>query len=338
MTRMKLIIFSVLGLLACVVVFLFVRAFQNRSSDEKPVTERDPMSEVQTEYTYKEMMAAQQGDFDLGDTAGAKRGAIEEETPDFSTPPTKNDGIGSQDVDVAAELREINRVRRNLDKPIPEEDSAYLKEDLLLQQYQAQKSAVKAPAAGAKPASVDFDPGGQAQFTPAPVRRKKSFNSLTSENPTAASPRRLIKAEIVSDVVVTSGYPVSIILLESTTVQGMVLPKNKVVTGVVSVQAPRISIVVAGTELHGGVVDASFVVCDLDGIEGLKVMDNMAGAESRRALEDEVTKAAEGVTGNSTVNGVIRIIKGQAGNGGVRGDAVKIPAGHKIRLKMVSNG
>ncbi|CAK7039739.1 MAG: hypothetical protein PEPC_01693 [Peptostreptococcus russellii] len=104
--------------------------------------------------------------------------------------------------------------------------------------------------------------------------------------------KNLIRACIHGDQVIVSGAPVRMRLLESYNIGGHTIPANTIFTGIASLGASRLKIVVENLKVGTFISPVSFVIYDNDAIEGLNLPNNMK-AEAAKRLEQGLLQGVQ---------------------------------------------
>lgn len=104
--------------------------------------------------------------------------------------------------------------------------------------------------------------------------------------------KNLIRACIHGDQTIVSGAPVRMRLLEPYSISGHTIPANTIFTGIASLGASRLKIVVENLKVGSFISPVSFVIYDNDAIEGLNLPNNMK-AEAAKRLEQGLLQGVQ---------------------------------------------
>lgn len=137
----------------------------------------------------------------------------------------------------------------------------------------------------------------------APQKPKGRFFSSSGKK---MSQDNAIAAVVHGDQTVTSGATLKMHLLQDMVVDGVVIPKNSFVYGVVSFNGERMSVKVSAIRLHNSIYPVKLDVFDRDGIKGIYVPGSVKSdvkADVTDAGASEITPTGIGVIG-----GVVRAV------------------------------
>ncbi|MVT12513.1 conjugative transposon protein TraM [Chitinophaga tropicalis] len=339
MNRTQVIILATIGLMIIAVIFGFIYSGKKKGARSHIQTEDGAMTEVPEKYTYKDLMASTGNRNFAEEAPPAPAGSVTDppaldapatagkvDPPAAPTAPPAATPVETPEISTA--LQEIKqtreRIRGGTAAGVSSNEKAVEQEDETIRQIVASHNST-APVRN-----------NQEQPAPAPAPRPAGFNTLDFGEKAApagiATSSPVIKGVILNDIEVATGAAVRIMLLDNTTINGVAVRKNQMVTGVTNIGENRVQIHVAGTALNNQLTASNFSAYGLDGMEGLRI-EGSKGEETRQAAKDELETNIDQVAGAGILGGVVRVVK--TVTGGSRGKAtVKIPAGYKITLKQ----
>ena len=126
--------------------------------------------------------------------------------------------------------------------------------------------------------------------------RKSAENAPNKE---FISPKRYYKAVIYGNQTVRSGSPVRIRLVESLTLEGQVIPKNSLCTGIAILGSNRVSIALTSVQVHGQSLSIKSIVFDKDLLPGIAFTNETEVQQSiRQQRNSGIDQASNDVINN----------------------------------------
>lgn len=343
MSRTQIIMLSVLGLMIIGVVFWCISAFSSGKSKSVD-SNSNTLTDVPEKFTYQDMMksAGDKGfNLDEAPKTGKSIIAAGDETVLNAVSSQQDNGMeNSNNVSAASSqlpvdppqissaLAEVQQARKTIKAAVQKQQQEDDAEDEKIRQIVAERGQTNVnnvkvlPPEPQRPSIVTDPKGANTLVAGGSTSHLPSSKALTS-----------IKGVILNDVEVASGSTVRIMLLETTTINGVQLRKTEMVTGTVGTvgNSSRIPINVLGAAIDGQLAAITFSIYGIDGIEGLPVTGN-TGAATQQAAREEIERGVEGAAGNGVLGGVVRVAKTLGANR-QRQTIVRIPAGSKVILK-----
>jgi conjugative transposon TraM protein len=99
-----------------------------------------------------------------------------------------------------------------------------------------------------------------------------------------------IKACVHNDQVIVSGQNVKLRLLEPVKAGGIIIPVNKMVTGIAVIRGERLNITVSSLEYRGRIIPVEIFVYDIDGQQGIFI----PGSAETNALKEVTASMGQG--------------------------------------------
>ncbi|MDR1368806.1 MAG: conjugative transposon protein TraM [Dysgonamonadaceae bacterium] len=109
------------------------------------------------------------------------------------------------------------------------------------------------------------------------TRRRRPRNVMPLQN-------NLIKACVHGDQTLVSGGIARLRLLEKIQINGITVPHNTIIYGVVGIGSNRLRIIIENMRVDENILPVSFIIYDNDGMEGLNLPNNLK-AEAKRQME-----------------------------------------------------
>ncbi len=126
----------------------------------------------------------------------------------------------------------------------------------------------------------------------------KAKNNNTTPEKLKESATGAIPAEIYETATVLTGNRVRIRLLGDTRLNGRMIPRNTFVYGICRTDNERLQIEVQQIQVGGQFIPVKITVCDLDGLPGLYVPDNVSRKITKEVGSGTNTSSMVGFTGN----------------------------------------
>jgi hypothetical protein len=331
MSRIQIIMLSVLGLMVVAVVFWCVHVF----SSDKSTQNGDTMTDVPEKYTYEDMIKSV-GDkgFPIDETPAAAPIPSADPQNNISDPIPAPAATGEGDnnkstppadpPEIRAALADIQKARKNIKASVIASEQQESAEDEEIKKIVSERSQI-APVPQQLPAP---------EQQPATGTAATGFNTMSfggGSSGTSVRSATSIRGVILNEVEVATGGKVRIMLLENVTLNGVQLRKTQMVTGAIGVGDTRVQVKVAGAAVDGQLAAIVFSVFGTDGIEGLPIEGN-PGTATQQAAREETERNIENVAGGGVLGSVVRVAK-TLGTSRQRSTTVKIPAGYKVILK-----
>jgi hypothetical protein len=178
-------------------------------------------------------------------------------------------------------------------------------------------------------------------FTPQPapiikrVRRAGFVSQSTSPVITQTDDGQENSQELTIPVViqeavdVKSGSNIQLRTLEEVKLNGIVIPKNSLVTGIVSITSERINVKVNSIKAASRTIQMKFNAYDLDGNEGMPV----EGGVNKEIKKDVVGSAIQETGRIVNVPILNRLPTTASGNKKINDPVIPVPKGYKLFLK-----
>lgn len=165
--------------------------------------------------------------------------------------------------------------------------------------------------------------------------RRAGFVSQSSSSSTTEQSNQDVTADITIPVVVQeavdvkSGSNIQLRTLEEVKLNGVVVPKNSLVTGIVSVTQERINVKVNSVKGINRTVQIKLDAYDLDGNEGMPV----EGGVNKEIKKDVVASAIQESGRVVNIPILNRIPTASSGNKKITDPVIPVPKGYKLFLK-----
>jgi conjugative transposon TraM protein len=137
-----------------------------------------------------------------------------------------------------------------------------------------------------------------------------------------------IPAVVEEDQVLTAGSTLVLRIAEEETVNGVDIPRNTLIYGIVSLNGERMNVSIPSIRCGGAIYPVSLQVYDLDGLAGIRVPDGLAREVAKESAQQGIGSVGIGVLDPS--------LGAQAASAGIQ--AAKTFLGRQIRQVSVSVG
>lgn len=250
-------------------------------------------------------------------------------------------GKDAMDTILENQQRNIARTTREITGPVTPETSSqtdqaenpYAAEDRLLAAYTQKIQGTT--AANTIPPATGYQPPVPALAAQHPVKPGKTFNNVGGA-PAGNSARSQWDAIILKETTVSTGYSIGVLLLQAVELDGVYIPSNTTLSGVVGLGGNRMNISIAGTQVDGRQITLGLVAFDTDGLEGLRLANNPDGAAAGNAVAAESSSELSSLGNNGVLGSAIRVLTAvKDRHNGLQW--VKVPAGHKMILKLTTH-
>jgi conjugative transposon TraM protein len=170
-----------------------------------------------------------------------------------------------------------------------------------------------------------------SDITPVKNENKKvsvlrRHNSFYGSNVVTGQERKIIKATIYGKQTVTNGQNVRLRLSEPIQVNGRIIPRNTLITGIAAVSTDRLYISVINVSYNDIIYPVQLEVYDIDGMRGLYV----PGSLENEAIRDITQEIANSV-GNSAEQAQSSYINNQTATERIKSDVYRGAVGGTAR-------
>jgi hypothetical protein len=185
-----------------------------------------------------------------------------------------------------------------------------------------------------RPDSTQTSSNAVTQQEPKRIRRA-GFVSETSKTPAAVMPESGPLEEINIPVVIQenidakAGSNIQLRTLEESKINGVTIPKNTLVTGVVSFTQERVNVLVSSIKGSGRTVVIKLNGYDLDGNEGMPVEGGV-----NKEIKKDVVGSAIAEAGKVVNVPILNRLPINAGTKKINDPVIPLPKGYKLFLKQ----
>lgn len=167
-----------------------------------------------------------------------------------------------------------------------------------------------------------------------PARRRTGFaeGEAVKQGEQVVDPKTLnedvnVATVVQDDIEVRQGSNITLRTTEETKINGIVVPKNTLITGVVRLSQERLGVEVASIKTPSKIISMKLKGYDLDGNEGIP-LEGGVDKEIKRDLINDAIRSTQAVRVPILNNTPIR-----AGQKKVNDPSVPLPKGYKLTLK-----
>lgn len=205
--------------------------------------------------------------------------------------------------------------------PVEEKPSERVTGTAVKQNPAPVKRTVQQPSVSYKPATApelqQFTPPQQqpvkqetAQETKAAKRVRTGFNSVSNENPSQAASRSVIvRAVIHNKQTVYQGATVKLRAIQSFSLNGVAVPENTIIYGVVSINNERVAITINSVNLNGSIIPVSLHAYDRDGMEGVYIPGLVQHEMKNESVDQAITEAQTALNIPHVGDGALNVIR-----------------------------
>ena len=167
-------------------------------------------------------------------------------------------------------------------------------------------------------------------------KENENLLALTSNVNDHVVTSNAIQATVHQDQDIVSGAVVKLRLLDSITVNGILIPKNEFIYGIANVDDERLKINIATLRYKNSILPVSLSAYDLDGLEGLYIPGAITRDASKKGVDDAI-QSLQVMTMDPSVSAQvagagITAAKGLFGRK-VKQVRVKVKAGYQLLLR-----
>lgn len=172
--------------------------------------------------------------------------------------------------------------------------------------------------------------------TAASLQPDNGFRNISFEtgNGSSGGAKSAIHGSVMRAVNLAAGEMVNIRTTESANINGVLIPKNTILSGITQTADDRLMITISGVQVNGEQTDINLSVYDQDGMEGIRAPSSAARSSAKQSLNDQVDNMDSQIMPTSGVGSAIA----SAGSGllkAVRGTSkTHIPEGYRLILKI----
>ena len=177
------------------------------------------------------------------------------------------------------------------------------------------------PAAVSDLASAASDEGNNAEYESA-----DGFYSIDEPEKTDPAVQNTVAAVIPEDQTLVAGATITLRLTQDAVINGITIPRDNPVYGVVSISGDRMGVTVSSIRYRQGIYPVSLQVYDMDGLPGIHI----PGAITRDVAKES---ADQGIS-SMGLTALDPSLAGQAATAGI--EAAKTLISRKIKLVRVS--
>lgn len=275
--KVKIIVFSVIGLLIIGVLFMFLNVGKANKKNEE--TETRIHSEQKSDFTLADMLK-------INENKPTKRGSRSTETDYYIKDTAKIDLYPTENYEYEEVDDDILVLQKELEKNKFKQDSVavvYKKNMGKAVKNIRKKSEEKETVKVYEPiVEVNTEPISETEAEKL-ITVDKQTGKRTRKGRTKQTPNiNLIKACIHGDQVIVNGQVVRMRLLEAIKVGNTEIPENTLFYGSARLTGERLNVEVSNIKFNDAVKGVYFLIYDNDGMLGLNLPNNLKEQASRQ--------------------------------------------------------